>query len=186
MLDGDAQAVALAAVERLDAFANPDLMHRSFNDFKGHLDGGNFGIISVTTNTLRLEYPDPALLLDELSEIKQQMDELGQFINDADIQSGLKTLLLAHLAYMDFAIRNVDVLGIEAIYAAFAPAVFSARQAALKESPDDNETPKPRREIYERVKGTFQKLLGLIDWANKVTKDLSELEDGISGLLPPS
>jgi len=184
-LDDDAKDVARGVITGLQSVVRPDLFHRNFSEFGQHLTRDKMGMLAILSQTLKVEYPAPTLVADEIEEIGRLISELGVYVQAADIDIDLKRLLLAHLSYLTWAVKNIDTLGVDAIYTAFGPLVFASREAAVAEDPSNSGDKSPRKQIFGRCADLLQKVLRFIDIANKAVHRFGELEDQISGLLPP-
>jgi hypothetical protein len=60
---------------------------------------------------------------------------------------------------MEWAIRNAELVGVDAIYTAFGPPLLFLRQQASKKDNGENDDLEPKRAIYRRVDDLFQRII---------------------------
>jgi hypothetical protein len=183
IIDGHQKRIAHEAVLGLIGWTKPDIFQRNASDFLPQIHPDKLALVGFLS--LALKHPTATLLEDELKEIAEQIDELGRLVLDANIEPDLKKLLIGHLAYMAWAIRNIDIVGAEGVYDAFGPALLTAKEAAgaTELSEGDPQTPSGKS-IFQRLFEIVRKTLGFLEGADKTVRLIEHLGDDIDGLLP--
>jgi hypothetical protein len=183
VMDDEQKRIASDLVESLQSCIQPENFHRRINDFEATFSTDKLSILGMFSISLRLENAQPTLAAEDAKQIADQIDELGVFVSAAEVEPDLKNLLLKHLAYMAWAVRNFDKLGTDGISEAFGPAVLSARRAAAAEKEDPNNPDEaPRRTIYQRVLDIARKTIKLLEVTNKGLQLIDHIDDDIQGL----
>jgi hypothetical protein len=119
------------------------------------------------------------------SKSLRRLMRLGLFIANANIDSDLKKLVLTHLAYMAWAVRNIRLIGADGVYEAFGPAVLTARYISRSEKQDQDDPEKtPRATIYKRLATIARKVISLLEFTDKGLQAIDHISDDIQGLLP--
>lgn len=152
-------------------------------DLRQHVSLDKIAILGLLSG--KLENAELTLSDDDAAQIANELDELGSFVSNADIEADLKKLLLHHVAYMAWAVRNISIVGAEGVYEAFGPALLNARQAARSDSEaQDTLGEPPRRRIFGWIVEIAQKTIKLLEFTDKSIQLIDHIENDIRGLLP--
>ena len=116
-------------------------------------------MLMLLASSLQAEYPEPTLSADDVSRISGAIDELGSTVRASNyLDTVLKNRLLGHITYMNWAVRNINLTGAEAVYTAFGPPLLFLRQEINGRADGADEAMEPKKLVYERMEELFQRI----------------------------
>jgi hypothetical protein len=158
-IDREDKSIALDAIRALDDVINPDLYNTSFGNVADHVSPGKITMLMLLASSLQTEYPEPTLSADDVSRISGAIDELGGTVRASNyLDTVLKNRLLGHITYMNWAVRNINLTGAEAVYTAFGPPLLFLRQEINGRADGADESMEPKKQVYERMEELFQRI----------------------------
>jgi hypothetical protein len=180
-MDDHQKRIAHDIIDGLTSLTRPDLFARSIGDLLPSIHPDKIAILGMFS--LALENSEPTLSADDAKQIAEDIDKLGLFISNANIEPDLKKLLLHHVSYMGWAVQNINIVGAQGVYEAFGPAVLTARQFVESEDPD-NPGEATTKSIYDRLLDIARKTIRFLQFTDKTIELLNHVDDDIQGLLP--
>ncbi|WP_439598935.1 hypothetical protein [Falsiroseomonas sp.] len=117
-----------------------------------------------------------------------QVNELIQTIEQADVSEDLRAILRRNASLMAFALVNTDLLGLDGVYDVLGGALMAARRAERAVSPEEDEEPTTEAGLLSKFKTVGMGILKAADAADRVGKGVRAVESLGSGLgfLPGS
>lgn len=184
-LSAGSQSIAIGIINGLKRWLQPASFNMRAVELQETVQNQALDMLSVFSLQIRREFPEPTLSQDDADIIATELDEIGMFTKNAEISAELKELILTHLAFMTWAIRNVRIVGLEGILNAFGSGVLAARQVYISQFEFKSGLPgKVSKTIYERICDNTKKVLRLLRLTHSGLQDISDLRDDIQGLLP--
>jgi hypothetical protein len=173
VLDNEEKSVAREIVAGLQTLLQIDHFPRHVLEFKTHLSTSRLGTLGMLAKSLIQEFPEAILPSDQIEALLTEIEELASHVEKAGISDNLKFLLLRHLKFMIWALRNLSYLDLQTVYDDLACLVITANRLPEREGATDQE-PHPD--------GTKSRVLKWCGKLYRVLKVAENVDDGVQVL----
>lgn len=180
LLDKESRDVALNVIRGLSHCINPDIFPSAIHQHSSNFSADRLGTLGMLANSLRLEFPEAELETDQLAELKSDLDKLIEAIRQAPLPRESKETLLRHATYMAWAMRNIDIAGLENVYDAIGKAMIAT--ARLPEGDTDSDTPTVRDRAMTFFKNVSRFFVAA-ERAEEGVQAIEHLYRDVSGLI---
>jgi hypothetical protein len=181
-LDGDQKDIAIDLFDGLEKVTYMNCFGQKISEFMRYCRKDQLATLRYLSMVLKDEISEPTLSSDEIDDLSAQLTQLGLSVNDAAISEDLRKLLLHHIAYMNWAVRNIHIIGTDGVYEAFAPAALTAYR--INETENDTEEGSQKRDIMDRIIAYSKKVLRILRLTDDGLQEIGNIDDDIQGLLP--
>lgn len=116
----------------------------------------------------------------ETENLATELDVIGMAVAEANIPQSLRQLLLKHISYLSWAIRNFDSMTIEGIRAAFTPSAIQAITDVDEEAEAAHPDVSP---WYQRLLGVAQRIMKALNLADDGLRKVNDIKNNIDDLF---
>ncbi|MBV9827374.1 MAG: hypothetical protein JO001_17170 [Alphaproteobacteria bacterium] len=175
ILDAEDKSIAVEAMDQLDGLINPTLFHRSFADVAEHVSRPKLSMLVLLANSLQPEFPEPSITREDVEHFTAQVAKLREEARSSNhLDPVLKSRLAGHLDYIQWSIRSFELTGVEALYAAFGPALLFLRHEVSRARGSGDLATDPRNVIGKQLEDLFRHLMRKLDHQTGQTTQPSE------------
>jgi hypothetical protein len=103
-------------------------LHQSANAFADRFTHDRLGSRGILASALRTGGEEIILPSNDLESIRAELDALWETIAHSEIPIAIRLILLRHMSFMSWAIRNIDLVGVPGVYDALAKTMLIATQ----------------------------------------------------------
>jgi hypothetical protein len=163
ILDIEDKELATSAMKALDDLINPNLFHKSYIDIADNVSQRKIVMLSLLSSALKPEFPEPTLAAEDAFKFAKEVGELGEIVRSSNnLSAALKNRLLDYIGYMISTVRNMEMTGVEALYAAFGPPLLFLRQEIAHKEENENDPIEPAKLIYRRMEELFEQIINKV------------------------
>lgn len=156
VLDVEDKKIALTAIRELDDVISPNQFHRRSDEVAKYVTPQKISMLVLLANSMLMEFPEEVLAENEIEQLVSEVEDLSHFVRDSNNLSPIfKNRLLGPLGYIKWAVRNTNLVGVEAIYSAFGTPLLFLRREVSKASGDGGNELEPKKAIYQRMDDLF-------------------------------
>jgi hypothetical protein len=167
ILDLEDKKIALTAVRQLDDVINPNLFNRRADEAVKHLNSQKISMLVLLANSMMMEFPVERLVGGEIEPLTRAIDELGQAVRDSNnLTQAFKNQLLSQIGYIKWAVRNSEVVGIDALFSAFGPPLLFLRREVSKATTGSDDELEPKKLIYRQMELLFERIMDQVGQQN--------------------
>jgi hypothetical protein len=183
------KGVVLSAVATLGNVVSPMIQHGNAYGHIHFVDANMIGQLTVVDYMLQRHAPEASVPKSDLETIERELNDLLPLIRDAQIEPRLRDLLLRHAGVMQFALNNIELLGVQAVYDALGQAMITAMRLPDNVPAPTNTAEAAPRSLKEKVAGFIRGSLFAVESAEKMVKVADRavaVADGVDRLLTAS
>ena len=152
--EGDGCDIYLASFEKIEAIVLPINLNAQWHNYKKYLNSEVLTRLQFCAHYLSRFYKEESISNDEISDIKEKVEELYELIEKSTLSEEIKLILLEEMVRIKTAISYYKIKGAKGIkesLQATVGAIF-ANQDSLKSESDNNS------EVLNRIGDLIDKL----------------------------